>query len=147
MHIPTDILIHNIAKHLDNPSKLALAMSCKNLYSSFFHLYPSFKTQYTQKHQCAMCIQRMLQFIRSGPTAVASCTLLLGTCSIIFIRSNKTTYIVPNEHVPDVFTWFDKNMWRKRKAIQLSTMCLYKKPHKRQEFMQLTNDLIKVLSC
>lgn len=142
MAIPCDLLVFNVSCFLEPRDQLALAMSSKDTYRAFFVANPGFKELYSAKHRCGSLIRRMLEFVRRGPTGVASWVLLCGKKQIVIARSQSGCFFVPGEHVTDVLAWFSTNMWPHRKNIMVSTRCNYKKVGKREEFMALTNEIV-----
>ena len=145
MELPCDLLVFNIAMYLEPADKLSLAMTNKQVYETFFSANPGFKTLYSQKHCCSVALKNMLEFVRKGPTGVASWTLLCGAAELYIGRTQSSCYSITGLDSHDLFTWFSHNMWPKRASVMISTRCNYKKNAKRAEFMALTNVVIDVL--
>jgi hypothetical protein len=149
MEIPCDLLVFNIAMYLEPADKLSLAMTSKQVYETFFNANPGFKRLYSRKYCCGVALKNMLEFVRKGPTGVASWTLLCDKAELYIGRTPSSCYSITGlaSHMAslDLFTWFSHNMWPKRASVMISTRCNYKKNAKRAEFMALTNVVINVL--
>jgi hypothetical protein len=146
--LPELLLITDILSKLEPKDLLSFAKTSKTNYQLVFTNFPHITSTFSIKYNVGKCFDKMLDFIKQGGIQQAKWCFTYKKLYLSLYRVDRRQFININgksQGYKNFYIWLETHLFPNWDHIEFHTACWYKSKKKRQEYHNISIQMMSLL--